>query len=177
MYSLVGEHKDFNDNITVSECIIDPLLKYGQCEFQPTPHNDKPVYFVGGYCVVYPFKSYSGKKYAVRCWICELEDIETRTKKISEMLCDYHLPYFVEFTYVEEGIYATGAIRPLVRMEWVEGYKLNEYIYKCKKNPAILYKLTENFLQMVTVLHENRISHGDRSSQSIMHSKVFCYYT
>ena len=157
----IGEKKDFDLSITIPTCIKDPVLKEGRCELQPPPNEDKPVNYAGGFCVVYPFRSKDGKKYAVRCWIYELQNVEERIKKVSELLANYRLPYFVEFKYVSEGIFDTKELRPIVRMEWVEGDSLNQYIYKHRKSPQTLYQLAENFLQMVCTLHEKQISHGD----------------
>ena len=158
----------YNTNITIPTCIKDPVLKDGVCEFQPPPKEDKPVNYVGGYCVVYPFKSKNGKKYAVRCWHSVVLDAQKKSELISKKLKQLNLPYFVEFEYVSEGIFAENETRPIVRMEWVDAKDFRKFVTENISNRQRLERLLENFVEMVKTLHKHNLSHGDLQHGNVL---------
>ncbi|MDR1407188.1 MAG: hypothetical protein LBJ23_03955 [Tannerella sp.] len=152
--------EDYNLSITIPQMVKDPVLRGGHCLLLQG-RNGSPRRYAGGFCVVYPFDTAGGTRYAVRCWHNSVPDMQARAEKISEILDREKLPYFVEFKYVREGIFAADAIRPLIRMKWVEGDELKKYIFAKRQNPSALYALAREFLQMAATLHARRISHGD----------------
>jgi serine/threonine protein kinase len=154
---MTGKLEDYNVSITVPALIKDPALNRGKCVMNG---NGTLRRYAGGFCVVYPFVV-DRRQYAVRCWYNEVENARFRAEKVSEILKTVNLPYFVGFEYVERGIFASGEIRPIVRMEWVEGDELKDYICKHKKDSLALYRLADKFLRMAVILHSHSISHGD----------------
>ncbi len=77
------------------------------------------------------------------------------------VLTTVKLPYFVDFAYREEGIIVNGQKYPIVRMEWVEGVSFKEFITNNINNPIYIRDFADKFLEMMTILHEKDISHGD----------------
>ncbi|MDR3246196.1 MAG: hypothetical protein LBT50_07165 [Prevotellaceae bacterium] len=163
----VGELKDYNVNITIPECIKDPVLSGGK--YFPLPSNNtKPINYVGGYCVVYPYESRNGIKYAVRCWHAIVLDAQFKAEQIAKKLKEVKLPYFVEFEYVTNGIFATNKTLPIVRMAWVDAENIRNFVTKNITNKPILKRLLENFVDMVSDLHKHNISHGDLQHGNIL---------
>ena len=124
--------EDYITAITTPRLIIAKELVGGACvRFNG---NDVERY-AGGFCVVFPFESPNGKK-AVRCWHAQLNDIQKRTKLISEELERVHLPYFVKFHYVDKGLATSLGVEPVVVMDWVKALPLNPNrsleIFSCK---------------------------------------------
>lgn len=150
--------------ITVPALIKDPILQSGQCVYGANGELER---YVGGYCVVFPYKLGSGKKYAVRCWHCEVEDAQLKSEAISKKIREINLPYFVEFEYVPVGIIANAPM-PLVRMGWVEAEDFRKYITKNLNNKDILERVLENFVEMVKTLHSHNISHGDLQHGNVL---------
>lgn len=139
-----------------------------------------PESYSGGFCIVYPVTNGS-KKYAFRLWHTEIEGIKDRLKKISTYLSSANISYFVEFEYVDAALRVpgyNGAAQAVdaVRMEWINGQNLVEYINSIVTDTNLtnqekkrkLYKLADNFLQMVSCLHENKVSHGDLQHGNII---------
>lgn len=161
---MVAELSDYKVVIKQQKCIKDPVLSGGKVRLLP---SGEPWRDTGGYCVVFKYET-SKKNYAIRCWFQELKGIKERTSKIASTIKQSCLPYFVEFEYVENGIFTMNAgIQPIIRMEWVDAYNLKEYIYKNKNNTSKLFKLAHDFHKMCCDLHKANISHGDLQHANI----------
>lgn len=138
-------------------CFSDPDLKAGN----PTLNNmglPKPV--TGGFASVYQLNC-AGHKYAVRCFLQYHPDMEHHYKVISEYLNKIHLPYMVDFQFLEQGVKIRGKWYPILKMEWIDGDLLNTYIQKNLMNLKAIENLAEKFLTLVANLSKNSIAHGD----------------
>jgi serine/threonine protein kinase len=135
---------------------------------KPIEHNERLVMYTGGFCVVFPYQLSNNKKYAIRCWHVKVDDVKRRTKKISEKLQQLHLPYFVEFTYEDNALLTASGLQPIVKMDWVEADNIKKFIGKNLNNQILIKKLADLFLEMVKVLHQNLISHGDLQHGNIL---------
>lgn len=139
-----------------------------------------PECYSGGFCLVYPVVK-GNEKYAFRVWHTEIADIKNRLKQISNYLASHPLPYFVDFEYVDNALRVLdeeGNEQKIdaVRMEWVEGKNLVEYIDsiisdgtktdETKRNK--LCKLASDFKDMVIHLHREEIAHGDLQHGNII---------
>ena len=139
--------------------------------YKPIPGLLGPMFYPGGFGVVFPLVNSNGHKYAFRIWHKEIHGIKERTNKIALHLKSLALPYFVEFDYVqgglsveeEEGVQTVDT----VRMEWIEGDNLHDFITNSKENDSIdefkrkMHELALNFRKMFKDLHQAGISHGD----------------
>lgn len=131
--------------------------------------NGKPLRYVGGFCVVFPYQLATGKKVAVRCWIAaHVSDADKRSYQISTQLKNSGLPYFVGFEYIPKGIATSLGVFPIVLMDWVDAIPLKDYIKKHLDNYKSLTELADNFMQMTKDLHKVGFSHGDLQHGNIM---------
>ncbi|MCA2720489.1 MAG: protein kinase family protein [Microcystis sp. M048S1] len=121
----------------------------------------------GGKAVVYEIQT-NPKKYALKCWIEDLGDLKIRYKAIDAYLKTVQLPYFVDFAYQEQGILVNGQRFPIIRMEWVDGISFKKFISNNINNPTSIRNFAEKFLEMVKILHQNNISHGDLQHGNII---------
>lgn len=150
-----------------ASCIHDPSLS----GYKPIPGLLGPMFYPGGFGVVFPLVNANNHKYAFRVWHREIPGIKERTEKIAKYLESINLPYFVEFDFVSGGLTVNDDSGnqdvDTVRMEWVEGYNLHDYLTNSKEedSPAEFKKntkkLAENFKSMFKDLHQADISHGD----------------
>lgn len=146
--------------------------------YKPLPGLLGPMFYPGGFGVVFPLANASGHKYAFRVWHKEIPGIKERTGKISAYLQTLNLPYFVEFDYVSGGLTVKGdhgaQTVDTVRMEWIEGQNLHEFITSLKEDcsekefKSKMRTLAENFKRMFKDLHQCHISHGDLQHGNIV---------
>lgn len=139
--------------------------------YKPIPGLLGPMFYPGGFGVVFPLENSNGHKYAFRVWHKEIQGIKDRTNKIANYLKNLSLPYFVEFDYVQGGLTVEedDGLQTVdtVRMEWIEGANLHDFISNSKENDSEqdfkqkMRELAVNFKKMFKDLHQVGISHGD----------------
>lgn len=139
--------------------------------YKPIPGILGPMSYPGGFGVVFPLVNSNGHKYAFRVWHREIQGIRERTNKIAKYLKTINLPYFVEFDYFSGGLTVeeeegTQTV-DTVRMDWVEGDNLHDFITNSKENNTEedfknkMRNLATNFKKMFRDLHIVGVSHGD----------------
>lgn len=154
---------EYNNSI-ISPCLVRPaVLKGGH----PIKKGSNIVKYAGGFCVVYPYQTSTGK-YAVRCWHAGVSDVKHRTHKISEALETANLPYFAHFIYFEDGITTSKGVQPIVVMDWVDAMPLKTYIEKHITESNRIRKLADDFREMVKDLHKHSFAHGDLQHGNIL---------
>ena len=163
-YPLRGEYETVVRYI--DKFVLDSVLKVGKPVKQAQNPNSLCSYN-GGKAIVYEIQT-NPKKYALKCWIEDLGDLKIRYKAIDDYLKKVNLPYFVDFSYQEQGILVNGQKFPIIRMEWIDGISFKQFIANNIKNPGCIRDFAEKFLEMVKVLHQNNISHGDLQHGNIM---------
>lgn len=154
---------DYANAIKIPQLIKANQLKGGY----PVERNRKLIKYSGGFCVVFPYQT-SNAKYAVRCWHANVSNAQERTRLISEAIQSSHLPYFVSFDYVSNGIVTPTGTQPIVIMDWVDAKTLKEYLKEYRHDAIILNQLAESFKRMVSELHQHHFSHGDLQHGNIM---------
>lgn len=145
-------------------CFSDPELRSG------IPTTDKlglPKPVTGGFASVYEMKC-GGRKFAVRCFLRHIADIEQRYSIISNHLKQSRLQFMVDFKFINRGIMIRGQWFPILKMEWIDGFQLNTYIEKNLQNPQAFQSLAGQFSQLVTDLKRNSIAHGDLQHGNIL---------
>ena len=70
----------------------------------------------------------ASKKWAVKCFTRQIPGLHERYQQISRHLAEVKLPFMVDFTYLEQGIRSRGDWYPILKMQWVEGLTLNEFV-------------------------------------------------
>ena len=81
--------------------MLDPKLKGGNPR---RGSNNYLMVYSGGFSTVFPVDVLSNT-YALRCWIADVGEAETRYKELSVYLKQCGLSYFVDFEYLSEGIW------------------------------------------------------------------------
>ncbi|KSA13477.1 protein kinase domain-containing protein [Maribacter dokdonensis] len=132
--------------------------------------NGNPFVYVGGFNMVFQL-THNFKKWAFRVWHVPMDENEERYLKISNYLSSKKLSYFAEFIYDKKGILVNGELIDTIRMEWLEGILLKEFIEQHLNNPSVLKKLSKDLLLMFKTLRENEISHGDLQEGNILINK------
>ena len=107
-------------------------------------------------------------KWAIRCFHKEAPDLQERYQHISDFLQKQTDNFFVKFQYEPESIRVRGTWYPIVKMAWVDGDSLNEYIEDNLNNPQHLRNLAEQFKLISKRLHELNMGHGDLQHGNIL---------
>lgn len=157
------EISEITQSILVPALIKDSFVKDGTFEVLP---DGNPKRYSGGFTSVYPFVK-NGEKWAFRCWHSDLGNVKHRMELVSEALSKHPLPYFCEFTYVNEGIVVGGKIYPTTRMKWVDGLNLKEFICS-HRDKLTLKKLADDFLSLCHDMHLHQFAHGDLQHENII---------
>lgn len=129
--------------------------------------NGSPFAFVGGFNMVFQLE-HQNKKWAFRVWHVPMGENKDRYLAISKYLTNSKLPYFADFIYDEKGLLVNGELTDTIRMEWLDGILLKDYIEKNLNDKPKLEQLANDFLVMSKTLRANKISHGDLQEGNLL---------
>ena len=90
-----------------------------------------------------------------------IPDQQERYELISQHLVSAKLPQAVEFAFIDQGIRVNGAWHPILKMDWVVGMTLAEYVGRHLDDRRALNRLAERFLELLDDLRTRQIAHGD----------------
>ncbi|MHC4548398.1 MAG: hypothetical protein ACYTEZ_06430 [Planctomycetota bacterium] len=147
-----------------SFCFSDPALRDGTAALNSLG-LPRPV--CGMFASVYELK-HDGNRWAAKCFLRNIPDLHDRYRKISGHLGKCGLPYFVGFDHLAKGIRVQGKWFPLVKMEWVEGRPLNEFIENNLSNPQALVELERRWTELLDEVRAAKIGHGDLQHGNVL---------
>jgi formylglycine-generating enzyme required for sulfatase activity/serine/threonine protein kinase len=144
----------------------DPELKAGEvvCGTLGTPQA-----FAGNFADVYQVRSKSGaKSWAVKCFTRRVSGLRERYREISAHLEKSKLKVMVDFKYLEEGIRIRGEWYPVLKMQWVSGFTLRQFVEERLDDPELIERLYEVWLNIEPMLREANLAHGDLQHGNVM---------
>ena len=136
--------------------------------------NGNPVMSSGNFAVVFKMKDIeTGKMYAVKCFTREQEEREERYREIIRVLDEIKSPYFVSTHYYDKELFVDTSQSdetefPVLVMDWVDGYPVDQFIQDNISNKYRLQLLTYNFCQLGVWLLSQQIAHGDLKPDNII---------
>ena len=136
--------------------------------------NDNPIMSSGNFAVVFKMKDIeTGKMYAVKCFTREQEEREERYREIIKVLEHVKSPYFVSTQYYDKELFVDTSQGdetefPVLVMDWVDGYPVDQFIQDNISNKYRLQLLTYNFCQLGVWLLSQQIAHGDLKPDNII---------
>jgi hypothetical protein len=150
---------DYSEAIqNTAYCFQDPDLHAG------IPRLDQfgiPRPISGNFASVFNITGNDGRRWAVKCFTSYVVDQERRYGFISNRLGQLHYPWQVSFEFLHAGIRVRGNWYPVLKMEWVEGASLIQYIETYLWEPAALAALARRFANLTIELAKAGIAHGD----------------
>lgn len=149
---------DYQNAINTPSCFLDPDLQKAKVISS---------LIQGTNALVYQMQN-NNKSWAVRFFLKETTDQENRYTTLSKYLKSIWIPNLVSFSYLAQGIQINGQFFPIVKMDWAQGVKLNDYITKNLNNPRALMILAAQWRGLVNTLRGNRLSHGDLEPNNII---------
>ncbi len=122
----------------------------------------------GNFADVYEVRCPSGARWAVKCFTREVHGLRERYAEISDYLRQVNLPFMVDFQYLEEGIRVRNLWYPILKMQWVEGFVLNEFVRDNLDKKPILQALGQIWLRMARRLRRAKLAHGDLQHGNVL---------
>ncbi|HAE41545.1 MAG TPA: serine/threonine protein kinase [Clostridiales bacterium] len=144
--------------------LVDPNLKNGSIS---KTGLGLPLALCGGFALTYTL-NISGKKYAIRCFHKESDNLQKRYFAISNRLRQLNSPYFVDFAYQPKGILINSKQYPIVQMAWADGLTMGEFIENNYKDRNKISSLRKALASMGSYLDQNKVAHGDLQPGNVM---------
>lgn len=110
----------------------------------------------------------TGRRWAVKCFTRQVPGLAERYAAISAYLKQVDLPFMVDFTCLEQGIQVAGQWYPVVKMDWVDGLTLSEFVKEHADNPRVLEKLCQVWLRLARRLRRANLAHCDLQHGNIL---------
>lgn len=157
--------QDYNESVQMPEySFADEQLTKGTPELTPIG-LPKPV--TGNFASVYRFET--GQKFiAVKCFLRNVLDQQQRYVLLSQFMAANNTPYIVDFEYVSRGIRVKTDWYPILKMDWVEGIALDQYLRKHAGNRANIERILSQFAKVIGELKRLGIAHGDLQHGNII---------
>jgi hypothetical protein len=146
-------------------CFRDEDLRQGQTVGDlfglPRPHS-------GNFADVYQIQTVDGQSWAVKCFTRPVSGLRRRYLAISEHLRQAQRAFMVEFHFLDEGIRIRDEWHPIVKMHWVEGLCLNEFVREHLNKPVLLDRLAQMWVRLAQELHDADMAHGDLQHGNVL---------
>ena len=156
---------DYNEAIQNPQvCFADVDLRAGQADGL----MGLPQPFSGNFADVYKMMCAGGKNWAVKCFTREIQGLHARYQAISDHLQEQSRPFMVEFQYQDQGIKVKGTWFPIVKMSWVEGFALNQFVADHAAESSVLERLSDLWVKLAVQLREARMAHGDLQHGNVL---------
>lgn len=110
----------------------------------------------------------NGQQWGVKCFTRLHADQEARYRAISTYLKKTALPYMVNFDFQAQGIKVKGSWYPILKMEWIEGEALTEYVARNLGRPNAIARLSERWAALILDLQKHGIAHGDLQHGNVL---------
>jgi hypothetical protein len=145
-------------------CFSDPELKGGQVVEDalgmPRPYS-------GNFADVYQVRGPS-QAWAVKCFTREVRGLQARYQAISNHLAGGTPSFMVNFRYLVEGIRIGGSWYPILKMDWVEGFTLNEFVRRHADKPQVMFNLARMWVKLSLQLRRARMAHADLQHGNVL---------
>jgi WD40 repeat protein/formylglycine-generating enzyme required for sulfatase activity len=159
--------QDYNEAVQNPHlCFADAQLCAGQVA---TNALGLPMPRSGNFADVYEVRCpLTDGRWAVKCFTRQVPGLRERYAAISAHLRQANLLFTVNFNYLEQGIRIRGQWYPVLKMDWVEGQLLNEFVRASLDKPALLEGLLEVWAKMARRLRGAGMAHGDLQHGNII---------
>ena len=149
-----------------SSCFDDPVLSRGEAASDMI--MGLPLMYAGNFASVFKLACPGGQVWAVKCFTRQVADLQERYRQISDHLDRQRRKFAVEFVYLPEGIRIGGASYPILKMRWVEGFTLDEFLRDRAGESALIEQLGQLWLRLASELRDAKMAHGDLQHGNVM---------
>ena len=122
----------------------------------------------GNFADVYQIEGEGGQAWAVKCFTRPVPGLADRYRALSAHLERARRPFLVDFTFLEEGIRIRDRAYPILKMRWVEGFTLNQFLDEHVDQAHIVTRLAHLWQKMGRELRDAGIGHGDLQHGNVL---------
>ncbi|HEX5404134.1 MAG TPA: hypothetical protein VFX16_17745, partial [Pseudonocardiaceae bacterium] len=127
-----------------------------------------PAVASGGFALTFDI-TVSGSRYAVRCFHKPGNHLQERYSEISRFIqVNPNLEFLANVDYRAQGIRVNGVVFPIVRMEWVDGLPMSDWVEDNLGSPENLMALRQRLWQVVIAMKGMGVAHGDLQHGNIL---------
>jgi formylglycine-generating enzyme required for sulfatase activity len=158
---------DYNEAIqNLRSSVADEELRGGELT---SDRLRLPVRWVGNFAIVYQVACpQTGNTYAVKCFTRQVHDLQDRYRQIAAHLEHAQLPFTVDFKYLDQGVRVHGDWFPILKMRWVEGLGLNQFVEEHLRRPRNLKMLLDLWVKLAGRLRETGMAHADLQHGNVL---------
>lgn len=157
--------QDYNETVQSPDfCFDNQELQQGAPE---TNAMGLPKAICGNFASVYQFQC-ANRSVAVKCFLRNVYNQHQRYGNLSTFTEFNHVSTLLEFEYLLKGILVNGNWFPIVKMPWVEGLTLDQFVRKNMHNKQQIDRFLCQFTDLVLELERNGIAHGDLQHGNII---------
>jgi hypothetical protein len=98
---------------------------------------------------------YNSQTYAIRFFLSDDAELFRRYRQVQDYLEGLSVPWKTPFLFLDEEYY------PVVKMDWVDGHSLAEYIDLIISRPSLLSQLQSKLVGLSRNLEEHQVAHGN----------------
>ncbi|MEX5637839.1 DNA-binding protein [Parafrankia sp. FMc2] len=126
-----------------------------------------PAVATGGFALTFDV-SRAGRRYAVRCFHRHSDNLELRYACIADFVRSASLDFLVGVDYLPAGIRVRDRAWPIVRMEWIDGARLDDWVQENLDRPSRLDRARLSLNTAVAELRRRGAAHGDLQHGNIL---------
>lgn len=128
----------------------------------PSRTTPTKVFLFGSGAFAAVFKgSLMGKSYAIRCFLSAEHETISRYNVICKYLNVIDSNWKTKCEYLENEIEINGNSFPVLKMEWLEGLLINQFVDQNLSDNRVLGELQNKIVAISNNLESNKIGHGD----------------
>jgi hypothetical protein len=159
--------QDYNEVVQHPQtCFADAELRGGEAAVNAL---GLPIPCSGNFSDVYRLNCPATRRsWAVKCFTRQVPGLRERYQQISRYLGQVKLPFTIDFTFLDRGIQVRGAWYPAVKMEWVEGLTLNQFVKNNLDNPRRLERVGRAWVRLAGRLREANVAHCDLQHGNVL---------
>lgn len=128
-----------------------------------------PLVCSGNFASVYHLIAADGRQsWAIKCFTKRVTGQQSRHLRISDHLHAANLECAVDFQYLTEGIRIRGEWFPILKMDWVEGLTLFDFVDRNIEDHRYIGRLYSIWLRLEPYLRATRTVHGDLQHGNVL---------
>ncbi|MCY2991291.1 MAG: SUMF1/EgtB/PvdO family nonheme iron enzyme [Planctomycetota bacterium] len=134
----------------------------------------RPLRWTGNFAAVFQVRGASLRQnWAVKCFTKRVAGLQERYRQIDLHLREQRqrLPFLVGFDYLPNELLVRGERYPVLKMDWVEGLRLDEFLLDCFENGTAkdtLPVLCDMWLKLAQRLRDAQVAHGDLQHGNVL---------